>query len=223
MNSVLKVIGPVSIEDTLGPALKEAGFDFSTFNTLSEISQKKADCYVFDWRDPQFHQALKQLRSQLKAPILSLVAHSMQKDDLIELKKLGMDGYISDKIPPEEFAVRIQALLKDGDAHSNAESRSSNRVWFQQEVEFTIFNQTHKAWSTTLSQTGLFLRTSLSFPLYSVVQLKFDLLGEKKPFTCQAVIVRQEVEAEIRGIGLMFQNLSGEQIRSLESFLEISK
>jgi len=87
-------------------------------------------------------------------------------------------------------------------------------------VEFKVFDKQYSAWSTTLSETGIFLRTHLSFPLYSVIRLRFDLLGDLRPVECDGVIVRQEVEGPIRGLGVMFQNLNGENVRALESLLQ---
>lgn len=100
------------------------------------------------------------------------------------------------------------------------ESRSADRVWFQEQVKFEIFDRAHIAWSTTLSETGIFLRTSLSFPLYSTVKLSFPLWGEPEHFSCDGVIVRQETDSDLKGLGIMFQNLTGESIRRLESFFE---
>jgi len=118
-------------------------------------------------------------------------------------------------------ALRIQWMLKDAEERASGESRSSKRVWFQQKVQYKIFDQSHFAWSTTLSETGMFLRTDLSFPLYSLMHLSFSIPGDGQVFECDGVIVRQEVDHEPRGLGVMFQNLKGESIERLESFLEV--
>jgi Tfp pilus assembly protein PilZ len=111
----------------------------------------------------------------------------------------------------------------DGSAQQNKEARGARRVWFQQNIDFKVFDRSYQAWSTTLSETGIFLHTTLTFPLYTVLHLKFDLLGQPQTFSCEGVIVRQEVEGPIRGLGIMFQNLKGENVRILESFLEFYK
>jgi hypothetical protein len=51
--------------------------------------------------------------------------------------------------------------------------------------------------------------------------LSFKLWGDELPFECDGVIVRQEGENDPKGLGVMFQNLRGENIRRLESFFEI--
>jgi len=112
-------------------------------------------------------------------------------------------------------------MLDDESEPYEKESRAARRVWFQQQVSFRAFDRDHSAWSTTLSETGIFLRTPLSLPLYSVIRVKFNILGHDQAFESDGVVVRQEVEGPIRGMGVMFQNLTGEGIILLESFLQL--
>jgi hypothetical protein len=223
MAGLPKILSSSSVDESWGPAFKEAGLDFSTFGNFDEALKGRADCYLLDIRDMERGKNFAQLREKTAAPIFTLVRDSVGKRELQELRKRGAFELVSEKTPAEELAVRVASILKGEDQDQAREFRGARRVWFQQDVQFTVFDKPHQAWSTTLSETGVFLHTTLSFPLYSVVKLKFNLLGESSPFVCEGVIVRQEVESKIRGIGVMFQNLSGEQIRSLEAFLEICR
>jgi len=224
MLSAKRVAGGKTFQESLAPAFKELGIEFLPFNNVDEAIRTQADCFLLDARDKQDWKDLSKLKSKTSVPILSLVNDSVRRDELLELRNNGSEGYLRENTPAEEIVVRIRAMLADvGDNQIPTEVRAARRFWFQQSVEFRIFERWHKAWSTTLSETGVFLRTSLSFPLYTVILLKFQLLGDPTPFECSGVIVRQEVEGDIRGVGIMFQNLSGDAVRRLESFLEIYK
>lgn len=222
MSLAKKVAAMGTMNESWGPAIKESGFEILNTKNLEEALKTKADCFLLDARDPQRVKDLAVLKSKTSALILSLVKDSILKDELVQLQSKGAQGHISDKTPAEEIVVRLHAMLAEPQKAKQKESRAARRVWFQEEVEFNVFERSHKAWSTTLSETGIFLRTNLSFPLYSLIHLKFHLLGIGK-FESDGVIVRQEVEGDIRGIGIMFQNLKGENVRSLESYLEIYK
>lgn len=217
----MKVVGFGSFHESWGPALKESGLDYVSMNSAEEVLNTNADCFLLDTRQREGVETLSKLKSSLGGvPILSLVKSSVEKEELVDLRTKGVEGYLSENTPAQEVVVRIRAMINELPKEKR-DYRSARRVWLQQEVEFTVFKQNYKAWSTTLSETGIFLRTPLSFPLYTVMHLKFNLLGEKRPFECEGVIVRQEVEGDIRGFGIMFQNLKGENVRTLESFLEI--
>lgn len=220
MSGNLKVVGSGRVYESWGPALKESGLDYLNIQSLDEALKSEADFFLVDASKPEWVEAISKIKSATRAPILTLVKNTVRREELLALRTNGAEGYLSDATPPEEVVIRIHAMLGDL-PRDRKDYRSARRVWFQQEVVFSIFKQEHKAWSTTLSETGIFLRTPLSFPLYSVIHLKFDLLGGTKAFECDGVIVRQEVEGEIRGFGVMFQNLKGENIRTLEEFLEI--
>ncbi len=218
-----KVAGSNRVRESWGPALKESGLDVVSFGTWQDALQTQADCILLDMREPQGKENLQQLKSKQDSVILSVVKDDVDRRQLEEMKNGGASGYLSENTPAEEVAVRLNAMMEEGRsaAVDPKNMRAAQRVWFQQEVEFKVFDRSYKAWSTTLSETGIFLRTSLSFPLYSVIQLKFYLLGDTQPFVCDGVIVRQEVEGPIRGIGVMFQNLKGENVRRLESYLDL--
>ena len=216
-----KIIGLGSVNELWGASFRESGFEYLSLDSSSEISQSSPDFLVFDARKPGFQNELKQLRQEVSSPILSLVSDSVSRSDLTALKNCGSTGSINFNTPPEEVIWRVKAMLRAQETASpTTESRSADRVWFQEQVKFEIFDKSHQAWSTTLSETGIFLRTGLSFPLYSTVKLSFPLLGEIEPFSCDGVIVRQEADSELKGLGIMFQNLTGEAIRRLESFFE---
>lgn len=217
-----KVAGLGSVDEMWAAAIKESGLNYIVSNDTNEILNSEIDCILLDSRDGGSADRLKMLRSEKQTPILSLVEDKVSRATLKDLKDNGASGFVSDKTPPEEVAIRLQAMVHASQRSQNmGESRSSRRVWFQQAIEFTIFDKTYTAWSTTLSETGIFLRTSLSFPLYSVMKLKFQLWGEDEPFECDGVVVRQEVDHPIRGLGVMFQNLKGENVRRLESFFDV--
>lgn len=216
-----KIIGLGVVNELWEASFRESGFDYLNLESSSELSKSSPDFLVFDARTPNFQNELKQLRQEVSSPILSLVSDSISRSDLAALKNCGSTGSINFKTPPEEVIWRVKAMLRAQEAETpTTESRSADRVWFQEQVKFEIFDRAHIAWSTTLSETGIFLRTSLSFPLYSTVKLSFPLWGEPEHFSCDGVIVRQETDSDLKGLGIMFQNLTGESIRRLESFFE---
>lgn len=217
-----KVAGLGEVDEMWAAAIKESGLNYVLSKDENEILNTEFDCILLDSREGGSTDRLKTLRSGKETPILSLVEDKVSRATLKDLKDNGASGFVSDKTPPEEVAIRLQAMVQAAQKDRNTgESRSSRRVWFQQLVEFSIFDKTYSSWSTTLSETGIFIRTSLSFPLYSVMKLKFKLWGEEEPFECDGVVVRQEVDHQIRGLGIMFQNLKGENVRRLESFFDV--
>lgn len=221
MQQLRRVVGSGSVNESWGPALREFGLDYKAIQNPEELSQAKADCFLIDVRESGWAKSISKLKAKVQnIPIITLVSDTADQVFLKDLRVQGSQGYISAKTPPEEVAIRIRAMLREEPARAK-ESRAAKRIWFQEEVEFSIFKQAHKAWSTTLSESGVFLRTTLSFPLYSTIRIKFQIPGETRPFECDGVIVRQEVEGDVRGIGIMFQGLKGESVRQLESFLEI--
>lgn len=210
------------LEENWGAALKESGLEYLTVRSMADALNADVSCFLIDARKPEWVRDLAELKKKKEVPILSLVDDRIGVADLQKLRSSGSQGYLSEKLPVEEVIVRIRALMDQGN-QANKETRSARRVWFQQEVSFKVFDRNHKAWSTTLSETGIFLHTTLTFPLYTVLHLEFNLLGQAQPFSCEGVIVRQEVEGPIPGLGIMFQNLKGENVRILESFLELYK
>ncbi len=221
MSQAFKLLVSPSLQELYGPALREAGLQFESVDRLAAGFSDQADAAFLDLRPMEARKGLPDLGD--KVPVMTLVSESTSRSDLKELKQKGARHLVAENTPASELIVRLMALLQEVRDTQTGEFRSGKRVWFQQEAELTVFDQVHRAWTTTLSETGIFVRTGLSFPLYSTVQLKFQLLGESSPFVCHGVIVRQEVEGPIRGLGIMFQNLSGEQIRRLESFLELCR
>lgn len=220
MSTTRRIVGSQSVVESWGPAMKESGLEYVSFDRADEALRAKGDCFVVDTRDQAWLDVLPKLKSSTSAPILSLIPNSVQRSELMDLRSKGVEGYLADNTPAEEVALRIRAILNE-EPKTVRDFRAAKRVWFQQQVEFLVFNKKYSAWSTTLSETGIFLRTNLSFPLYTVIHLKFHFFGDLRAFECDGVIVRQEVEGDIRGLGVMFQNLKGENIRALESFLEI--
>ena len=220
-----KLVAAVGDFDEMwGAALREKGFQCLATKSIDEVSKSNADFVLFDLKNDKT-KGLERLRSSSKAPILSLIEETTSRNELVELKRQGATGYVCRNTPAQDIALRIYSMARAaGPQESKAgEARSARRVWFQQNVKFTIFNESHEAWSTTLSETGIFIRTSLSFPLYSIMKLEFSLWGDEELFVSDGVIVRQEVESDIRGLGVMFQNLKGESVRRLESFFDIYK
>ncbi len=219
-----KLVAAVGDFDEMwGAALRERGFRCMATKSVDEVAKASPDFVLIDLRNQNARAGLEKIRQHVKGPILSMIEEGASRNDLVEWKKKGSSGYLSAATPASEIALRIQSMARSvNPQEANAgEARSAKRVWFQQKVKFSIFGETHEAWSTTLSETGIFLRTSLSFPLYSVMRLEFQLWGDPEVFVCDGVVVRQEVESEIRGLGIMFQNLKGESIRRLESFFDI--
>lgn len=204
-----------------GAALKESGMRFLQVKNTDEALKSSADFLLVDLRASDSLSAAGKLRSASSFPILTLVRDNPSKDELLKIKESGLNHYVSESTPPEEIVLRIQSMMRADEIGKMGESRSSKRVWFQQKVDFNIFDKKYSAWSTTLSETGIFLRTELSFPLYSTMRLSFNLWGDPVAFECDGVVVRQEVDSEVKGLGVMFQKLKGENIRRLESFFEL--
>jgi len=211
------------IDEMWGAALRERGFRCLATKDAEEAVKANADFVLIDIRDRHVKEVFQRVKNSGKASVLPLIQDSTSRNDLVELKKMGANGYVNCETPGQEVALRLQSMARSMGPQEgkSGEARSAKRVWFQQKVKFHIFNEAHEAWSTTLSETGIFIRTPLSFPLYSVLKLQFQLWGDNEIFACDGVVVRQETESEIRGLGVMFQNLKGESIRRLEEFFDI--
>ena len=195
-----KVVGSNTIDEAWGPAIKESGLHYSAVQNVDDAVNSKADFFLIDVREPTWADDLSRLKSKTTAPILSLIGERIDRGYLSELKSKGSEGCVGENTPPEEVALRVKTMLGARGSTHKKESRAAQRVWFQQKVEFSVFDKAYSAWSTTLSETGIFLHTNLSFPLYSNIKLKFQLWGEGQPFECDGVIVRQEVVLMIMGL-----------------------
>lgn len=220
MASSKRVAAVGDVNEMWGSALKESGFQCEYASNEDEASQLDADCFLIDSRGARHGEAIAKLPQKKGLPILSLIDSSTSRDQLLKLKESGVMGYLSHETPAEEVVVLMQSLLKNHE-HQSEESRGAERVWFQQKVHFKAFDQSYSAWSTTISETGMFLRTSLSFPLYTVLRLQFYLWGDSEAFECDAVVVRQEVDGPVKGLGVMFQNLKGENVQRLQAFFDL--
>lgn len=219
-----KLVAGLGLADEMwGAALKESGFRYVEVKTGEEAVESRPDFVLLDLHEPSNRKDLEKIRGAIGSPIISLIEDGVGRNDLIELRRIGASDYVSRKTPPEEVVLRLQSMAASDPDKRSGEARSAQRIWFQQRVEFKIFDKNYEAWSTTLSETGIFLRTGLSFPLYSVMHLKFHIWGDDQPFETDGVIVRQEVDQDPKGLGVMFQNLKGDSIRRLESFFELYK
>lgn len=221
MSNSKLVAGLGDVDELWGAALKESGLRYQSYRNGKEAVESAADFILLDLRGADKTADLQTIHSTGKAPVISLVDRDIDRKKMMKLKEEGVSGYLLGETPPAEVVLRIRSMMRPDAEKRTGESRSSRRVWLQQKVKFRVFDKDNEAWSTTLSETGIFLRTSLSFPLYSVLQLEFFLLGDSEPFRCDGVIVRQEVESEMKGLGVMFQNLNGENIRRLEAFFDL--
>lgn len=217
MSSSSKIVAAGNFDEMWSSAFREKGFRYDQLDNLSSLAQSDGDCFLIDSRN----QELSEISLPHNKPFLPMVSPGIDRQELEKLRSLGAAGYIDESVPPEEVSIRLRALLNEFEKPQAVESRAARRVWYQTQVHFQAFDKKHKAWSTTLSETGIFLHTNLSFPLYSVIRLSFNLLGEKDQFDADGVIVRQEIDGDVRGFGVMFQNLKGENVRILESFLEL--
>jgi DNA-binding response OmpR family regulator len=159
------VVGTKGIDDSIGPALRESGFQFKPVDRVEDAIEAKADCFLIDARNPDWAKGLGKLKSKTSAPILSWVKAGALRDDLMKLHHSGTSGYVREGTPAEEIVIRVRAMLEDKEDSGHREARAARRVWFQQLVNFKAFDRDYTAWSTTLSETGIFLRTQLSFPL----------------------------------------------------------
>jgi len=221
MSNSKLIAGIGEVGEIWGAALKESGLRYLQVKNGEEAIKSSADFLLIDLRSPQQVSQAKALGSSSKIPVLTLVRDNPSKEELLQIKETGTSNYVCESVPTEEIVLRIHSMIRSDEMGKAGESRSSKRVWFQQKVNFSIFDKKYSAWSTTLSETGIFLRTELSFPLYSTMRLSFALWGDPEVFECDGVIVRQEVESQMKGLGVMFQKLKGENIRRLESFFEI--
>jgi hypothetical protein len=218
------VAGLSDLNEAWGPALKESGFQFCQVATPEEALHADADFVLMDARQNRWIEAVTQKGQRSNASVFSVLPPQIKVNEIAKLFAAGVRGFFPEDVPAEEVVVRLNALVESAEsADLSKDARSAQRIWFQQKVRFKVFDREHTAWSTTLSETGIFLRTPLSFPLYTVIRLQFDLFGMPKSFEADGVIVRQEVEGSIRGLGVMFQNLKGEAVASLEAFLQTQR
>lgn len=218
-----KIAASKELLENWGASFKECGMDYYSLNSPQEAFKTKADFFFIDARQNQWLSELPKLKEHTQSPIMVLISNSIKQKDLSFMKAKGVEGVIAENTPPEEIVLRLQAMLKQRKLPKEIlpHQRGAERVWFQQEVDFTVFDRNYKAWSMTLSETGIFLHTTLTFPLYSRIHLRFKLWGRAELFECVGVIIRHEVEEDVVGIGVMFQNLKGEDIQVLQSFLEL--
>jgi len=107
------------IADFIAVALQQAGWEFSLYGTIADISQalhsEQFDLLLLDWSVPdgEADQVIRLVRETLKLS-LPIMIESINGDEsqVVEALQIGADDYVIKPLRMPELLARIQALLR---------------------------------------------------------------------------------------------------------------
>ena len=137
--NILIIEDEYSLADALAEKLKSEKFNVC-IKTNGEDGEDEAltesyDLILLDVMMPKCDgwSVLRQIRQNLKVPIIMLTARGEEQDELFGFE-LGVDEYISKPFSPKILVARIQAILK----RTNTEKEEIRNLGGTTKVKFKI-------------------------------------------------------------------------------------
>ncbi len=115
-----------AIRDALGRKLKRDGFDTvlcrDGLEALRAFHSERPDLVILDIVMPESMDGLtvcRRIREVADTPVMMLSAQAVTEDDIIEGLQCGADEYLIKPVRLNEFAARVQALLRRANMATN--------------------------------------------------------------------------------------------------------
>ncbi len=117
METILLIDDEPAITESLGYALKRAGFTTKAASTLEMASamfnESAFDCIILDLMLPDGNGLdwLRTIRQGSTVPVIILSSHDAVVDRVVGLE-MGADDYVNKPFSPREVVARIRAILR---------------------------------------------------------------------------------------------------------------
>lgn len=192
--------------------LNEKNFEFDL--AIIDIHIPSTTCF-------ELITKIRERKNKTALPIIVVTAMFKRKEDIENLKKMGVNNYIYKCVPLEDFLYIIDQLVFP----KNKDLRAHERIL----VSFPVKFQLNKTWTPgcafNLTPKGMFIKTKKPVKLGTPINLTFKLpeFGNEIKVKAQ---VRHRYESQLKpemlnrtGIGVSFENVTRDQQRILVSYL----
>jgi len=210
------------VRDRFKTALQSAGHRASTVGTASELlaqirsGSAQVDLVVLDLRLPQTQgvalvRALRGIDG-FRSPIVIFSGTIANADEVRELSKLGVAGYINEYSAVQHIVPALAPHLFP-DHHDR---RSSPRVVLGMSVAYRLGNTIAAALTLNISDGGLAVRTTNPLDAGTAVKVRFRLPGGTKDIDAEASVVWTQRRV---GMGLRFTRLEAADQAAIGDFV----
>ncbi len=209
--------------DRFKTALEQAGHRALTVRSAADLLARvrqgadQLDLVIVDLRLPHGHGValVKALRSidALRAPIVVFSGTIASADEVRELARLGIAGYVDEYTAVQHIVLALAPHLFPD--HYNR--RSSPRVVLGIPVSYRLGNAIASAVTLNISRGGVAVRTTSPHEAGTVLTVRFRLPGGKKEIAGAARVTW--VDRSV-GMGLQFTALDDETQASIGEFVE---
>jgi two-component system cell cycle response regulator len=182
------------------------------------LSSERIDLIVInmDYRPVDGCQICKHLKSQDETKHLPVVLTSVQTAAKVRNSALesGADLFVEQPLPRQYFIEKLKQLLEQ-------KTRVTERITLHGSAEMVIDGVASHCPIRDLSNTGILLGTESDIADGSLVEISFDLPGQKKPIQASGEVVRTIRFANNQsGIGIRFVKFRNDSQKRLEKYVE---
>ena len=218
----------------IGDALVERGYDvIYAADGLQTVQMAREEMkglmmIVLDLLMPKMlgFEALREIR-QMKGgedlPVMVITGLFKSIDDIKKVKNLGASGFIDKALPMEEVIYRIDNFLNPEEQFSHDAPLATASIL----VNYKVDSQPFSAYSYTVSENGLFLRTTEAHSADTEVIMRFRLEEEGAAIEAKGKIAylvttddREAMLKSPQGIGVEFTEISNEDKAALGRWVE---
>ena len=218
----------VMLEEVLTDAGYEvytAGDGLEAWEFLSN-PQNQIDLLVLDLLMPRMSgfEVLRRIKEEGKKNFYILVISGVFRSskEILKLKELGADGYLSKASVVDEILYRVNSIFY----RHLEKKRRHPRVIYNLPVEFQFNSHRHSSYTTTISLGGCFIRTLKPAPEGAHITIWLTLPESKKQICGKARVAWVNLYDENRkpnalpGMGVEFISLAEEDQKLLKQIIE---
>lgn len=156
----------------------------------------------------------KKIRADEETKKTSLLMIVVKQDDkkINEVMSSGCNDFIT-------FPLNKLILDQKLEIYLNIATRKAVRVMVQLRIETRSYQGFHLGTSVNLSKSGMLLETPTNLNVGDEIYVKFFLPKRTRQIETKAIIVRQEMEKNIKRYGIKFIGISEEFEKMIEEFI----
>jgi uncharacterized protein (TIGR02266 family) len=216
---------------TLKELFERAGYDVLVASNGEEALQKirdtlpRLDMAVLDLLMPKLSgfDVIRKVRELEEGKLLPVVAISSlyrKEQHLDLLRELNATGYLDKSMPPEEVLYFVNQVLFPADH----EGRKHLRVVAYFAIQYRVQESLFKAYSYTLSEGGLYIRTTRPMPCGTELEVTFNLPDSSERIRAKAEVVHVHEQVDFHlyppGMGVRFTEISREDAERIRAHIE---
>ena len=216
---------------TLKELFERAGYDVLVASNGEEAFQKirdalpRLDMAVLDLLMPKLSgfDVIRKVRELEEGKLLPVVAISSlyNKEQHLDLmRELNATGYLDKSMPPEEVLYFVSQTLFPADH----EGRKNLRVVAYFAIQYRVQESLFKAYSYTLSEGGLYIRTTQPMPRGTELEAAFNLPDSSERIRAKAEVVHVHEQIDFHlyppGMGVRFTEISREDVERIRAHIK---